>query len=159
MATVTPDPDELLERYETMRGELERLRVKARSTDLSVTVESGPGGGVVSVTLSAEALKQSPQALSASITATIRAAAGKAAEATRQVVAPFVADPELASMSASGRLPPLARPVPGRPADASVRTAADGSQPDRGDQPHGGDRADPDAEWEDDDFDRVFGRG
>jgi DNA-binding protein YbaB len=101
---VNADHEELLERYEVMRSELERLRVRASSPDLSVTVESGPGGGVVSVTLSADALRQSPEALSASITATIRAASGKAAQATRRV-ASSITDADAPALVASGRLP------------------------------------------------------
>ena len=105
MVAVSTDHEELLERYEAMRGELERLRVRANSPDLSVTVESGPGGGIISVKLSADALRQSPESLSASITATIRAASGKAAEATRQVVAPMTVDADAAVIVGSGRLP------------------------------------------------------
>lgn len=106
MAAVTTDHEELLERYEAMRSELERLRVRAYSPDLSVTVESGPGGGVISVKLSADALRQSPESLSASITATIRAASGKAAEATRQVVAPMTVEADAVVAVGGGRLPP-----------------------------------------------------
>lgn len=106
MVAVSAEQNELRERYEVMRNELERLRVRANSPDLSVTVESGPGGGVISVTLSSDALRQSPETLSATITATIRAASGKAAEATRQVVAPLVSDPEAVVSVATGRLPP-----------------------------------------------------
>ena len=105
MAAVTTEHEELLERYEAMRSELERLRVRANSPDLSVTVESGPGGGIISVKLSADALRQSPESLSASITATIRAASGKAAEATRQVVAPMTVDADAAVAVGGGRLP------------------------------------------------------
>jgi DNA-binding protein YbaB len=105
MVAVSTDHEELLERYEAMRSELERLRVRANSPDLSVTVESGPGGGIISVKLSADALRQSPESLSASITATIRAASGKAAEATRQVVAPMTVDADAAVVVGSGRLP------------------------------------------------------
>jgi DNA-binding protein YbaB len=108
MAAVTTDHEELLERYETMRSELERLRVRANSPDLSVTVESGPGGGVISVKLSADALRQSPESLSASITATIRAASCKAAEATRQVVAPIAVDADAVVAVGGGRLPATA---------------------------------------------------
>ena len=105
MVAVSTDHEELLERYEAMRSELERLRVRANSPDFSVTVESGPGGGIISVTLSADALRQSPESLSASITATIRAASGKAAVATRQVVAPMTVDADAAVVVGSGRLP------------------------------------------------------
>ena len=121
MAAVSTDQEELLERYEAMRSELERLRVRANSPDLSVTVESGPGGGVISVKLSADALRQSPESLSASITATIRAASGKAAEATRQVVAPMTVDADAAVAVGSGRLP-----VTGAPPSASAEDDEDG---------------------------------
>jgi DNA-binding protein YbaB len=110
MVAVSTDHEELLERYEAMRSELERLRVRANSPDLSVTVESGPGGGIISVKLSADALRQSPESLSASITATIRAASGKAAEATRQVVAPMTVDADAAVLVGSGRLPTTTAP-------------------------------------------------
>jgi DNA-binding protein YbaB len=120
MAAVSTDQEELLERYEAMRSELERLRVRANSPDLSVTVESGPGGGVISVKLSADALRQSPESLSASITATIRAASGKAAEATRQVVAPMTADADAVVAVGSGRLP-----VTGTPPSASAEDDED----------------------------------
>jgi DNA-binding protein YbaB len=120
MAAVSTDQEELLERYEAMRSELERLRVRANSPDLSVTVESGPGGGVISVKLSADALRQSPESLSASITATIRAASGKAAEATRQVVAPMTVDADAAAAVGSGRLP-----VTGAPPSASAEDDED----------------------------------
>jgi DNA-binding protein YbaB len=110
MVAVSTDHEELLERYEAMRSELERLRVRANSPDLSVTVESGPGGGVISVKLSADALRQSPESLSASITATIRAASGKAAEATRHVVAPMTVGADAAAAVGSGRLPTTSAP-------------------------------------------------
>jgi DNA-binding protein YbaB len=116
MVAVSTDHEELLGQYEAMRSELERLRVRANSPDLSVTVESGPGGGVISVKLSADALRQSPESLSASITATIRAASGKAAEATRHVVAPMAVDADAAVAVGSGRLPTTGSP-PGASAD------------------------------------------
>jgi DNA-binding protein YbaB len=125
MAAVNTDHEELLERYEAMRGELERLRVRANSPDLSVTVESGPGGGVISVKLSADALRQSPESLSASITATIRAASGKAAEATRQAVAPMNVDADAAVAVGSGRLPATGTPRKSSAEDAEDRDAVE----------------------------------
>ena len=125
MVAVSGERDELLERYETMRGELERLRVRANSPDLSVTVESGPGGGVISVSLSADAMRQSPETLSATITATIRAASGRAADATRQVVAPLAPDVDAVMSVAAGRLPAadLAGP-PGRGTGRGTRSSS-----------------------------------
>jgi len=125
MAAVSTDQEELLERYEAMRSELERLRVRANSPDLSVTVESGPGGGVISVKLSADALRQSPESLSASITATIRAASGKAAEATRQVVAPMTVDADAAVAVGSGRLPVTSAPPSASAEDDDDRDAVE----------------------------------
>lgn len=166
MAAVSAEHDELLERYETMRSELERLRVRANSPDLSVTVESGPGGGVISVRLSSDALRQSPESLSATITATIRAASGKAAEATRKVVAPMTADPAGAASLAAGRLPgtgsATAEPRRTHPTDPEDEVVADESSL-RGQHPSPAYRVNVEAAGGVDDLDDaeegVFDRG
>ncbi|GAA4540209.1 YbaB/EbfC family nucleoid-associated protein [Amycolatopsis samaneae] len=66
-----------------MRAELSTLEATATSPDRGVTVVAGPGGAVLDVRFTEDALRQSPQALSAALMSTLRQAVGEAAR--RQV--------------------------------------------------------------------------
>ncbi|WP_410596008.1 YbaB/EbfC family nucleoid-associated protein [Amycolatopsis sp. lyj-23] len=67
-----------------MRQELTELRASAASADGGVTVVTGPGGAVLDVRFTEAALAKGPQALSATLLATLREAVGEAAR--RQAV-------------------------------------------------------------------------
>lgn len=67
-----------------MRQELTELRAGASSPDGGVTVVTGPGGAVLDVKFTDAALAKGPQALSATLMATLREAVGEAAR--RQAV-------------------------------------------------------------------------
>lgn len=64
---------------EQMQTELAALESRAASPDGSVTVIAGPGGSVKDIRLTAEALRQEPVALSATIMTTLRQAVADAA--------------------------------------------------------------------------------
>jgi DNA-binding protein YbaB len=67
-----------------MRQQLTELRASAASADGGVTVVTGPGGAVLDVKFTEAALAKGPQALSATLLATLREAVGEAAR--RQAV-------------------------------------------------------------------------
>ncbi|WP_103350703.1 YbaB/EbfC family nucleoid-associated protein [Amycolatopsis sp. CA-128772] len=68
----------------TMQQQLTELRASAASADGDVTVVTGPGGAVLDVKFTEAALAKGPQALSATLLATLREAVGEAAR--RQAV-------------------------------------------------------------------------
>src|SRR6185369_12625713 len=67
-----------------MQQQLTELRASAASPDGGVTVVTGPGGAVLDVKFTEAALAKGPQALSATLLATLREAVGEAAR--RQAV-------------------------------------------------------------------------
>ncbi|EOD65190.1 YbaB/EbfC family nucleoid-associated protein [Amycolatopsis vancoresmycina] len=67
-----------------MQQQLTGLRASAASPDGGVTVVTGPGGAVLDVRFTEAALAKGPQALSATLLATLREAVGEAAR--RQAV-------------------------------------------------------------------------
>lgn len=78
------DVDDRFAGLGAMRQELTELRASASSPDGGVTVVTGPGGAVLEVKFTDDALANGPQALSASLMATLREAVGEAAR--RQAV-------------------------------------------------------------------------
>ncbi|WP_086849319.1 YbaB/EbfC family nucleoid-associated protein [Amycolatopsis kentuckyensis] len=78
------DADDRFAGLGTMHQQLTELRASAASADGGVTVVTGPGGAVLDVTFTEAALAKGPQALSATLLATLREAVGEAAR--RQAV-------------------------------------------------------------------------
>ena len=75
-----------------MRGELESLQVSATSPDRTVTVVAGPGGAVLDVRLTDDALRLGAQQLGASIMSTLRDAVAGAAREQAGIVQEYVGD-------------------------------------------------------------------
>ncbi len=69
-----------------MQDELTELRATATSPDKAVTVVAGPGGAVLDVTFTEDALRQSPAALSAAVMATLGQAVAAAARQQAAIV-------------------------------------------------------------------------
>lgn len=69
-----------------MQDELAELRATATSPDKAVTVVAGPGGAVLDVTFTEDALRQSPAALSAAVMATLGQAVAAAARQQAAIV-------------------------------------------------------------------------
>lgn len=84
--------DDRFEQLAGMRGELESLQVSATSPDRSVTVVAGPGGAVLDVRLTDDALRLGAQQLGASIMSTLRDAVAGAAREQASIVQEYVGD-------------------------------------------------------------------
>ncbi|MGW5747065.1 YbaB/EbfC family nucleoid-associated protein [Amycolatopsis sp. NPDC003861] len=78
------DADDRFAGLGVMQQQLTELRASAASADGGVTVVTGPGGAVLDVQFTEAALAKGPQALSATLLATLREAVGEAAR--RQAV-------------------------------------------------------------------------
>lgn len=78
--------DELLGKITTARAELDALAATATSPDATVTVVAGPGGIVRSVRFTEAALHTDAATLSATVTATIRDAVGRAGQQQLDIV-------------------------------------------------------------------------
>ncbi|RZQ64163.1 YbaB/EbfC family nucleoid-associated protein [Amycolatopsis suaedae] len=69
-----------------MQSELTTLEAQAVSPDRSVTVVAGPGGSVRDIQLTADAMRQQPQQLAATILATLHRAVADAAQQQAGIV-------------------------------------------------------------------------
>jgi DNA-binding protein YbaB len=94
-------------RYHQIRAALEKLRVRAGSTDRSVTVEMAAGGAIVDLRITERAMDKSPDALAATIMDAIRRGLAKVAERTAAEVEPLTGHRLDVTSVASGRLPSL----------------------------------------------------
>ncbi|HEV3356029.1 MAG TPA: YbaB/EbfC family nucleoid-associated protein [Pseudonocardiaceae bacterium] len=82
--------DALVERYAGMKEEITEIRAKASSSDRSVTVVAGPGGSVLDVQLTEQALRTgSGRVLSSSIMSALRIAVADAAKQQATIVARY----------------------------------------------------------------------
>ncbi|MFE0027772.1 YbaB/EbfC family nucleoid-associated protein [Amycolatopsis sp. NPDC059021] len=84
--------DDRLAGIEGMRAELGALEATAISPDRGVTVVAGPGGAVLDVRFTEEALRQSPQALSAALMSTLREAVAESARRQASIVEEHMGD-------------------------------------------------------------------
>jgi hypothetical protein len=75
-----------------MQAELTALEATAGSPDRSVTVVAGPGGPVTDIRFAADALRLSPQALSAAVMGTLRQAVAEAARTQVVIVEEHLGD-------------------------------------------------------------------
>lgn len=90
---MTQATNDLVGRYAEMKDEITQIRATATSADHTVTVMAGPGGSVLDVKLSEQALRAgSPQALASSIMSAIRLAVADAARQQAAVVQKYVGD-------------------------------------------------------------------
>lgn len=85
--------DGLLGRYGAMKDEIAAIRATASSSDRAVTVVAGPGGAVMDIKLTEQALAaSSAQALGSAIMSTLRLAVADAARQQAAVVQRYVGD-------------------------------------------------------------------
>ncbi|GAB3707694.1 hypothetical protein GCM10027598_11220 [Amycolatopsis oliviviridis] len=75
-----------------MQDELSRLEATATSPDRAVTVVAGPGGAVMDVKFTEEALRQRPEALSAAVMSTIQQAVAESARKQAAIVEEHMGD-------------------------------------------------------------------
>lgn len=94
-------------RYNEIRAALEKLRIRASSTDRTVTVEMAAGGAIVDLRISDRAMDKSPDALAKTIMDAIRRGLAKVAERTAAEVEPLTGHRLDIASVASGRLPSL----------------------------------------------------
>jgi DNA-binding protein YbaB len=109
-------------KYHEIRAALEKLRVTASSIDRSVTVELAAGGAIVDLTLTAQAMRKTPQTLAGAILEAIRVGLAEVAERTTAEVEPLTGRRVDVAAIAQGRLPALGTTAseqpPARSADA-----------------------------------------
>ncbi|KDN20738.1 YbaB/EbfC family nucleoid-associated protein [Amycolatopsis rifamycinica] len=86
------DADDRFAGLGAMRQQLTELRASAASPDGGVTVVTGPGGAVLDVRFTEAALAKGPQALSATLLATLREAVGEAARRQAVIVEESMGD-------------------------------------------------------------------
>ncbi len=84
--------DDRFEQLAGMRSELESLEVSASSPDRSVTVVAGPGGSVLDIRLTEDALRLGAQRLGATIMSTLQDALADAARQQAGIVQEYVGD-------------------------------------------------------------------
>ncbi|KZB82035.1 YbaB/EbfC family nucleoid-associated protein [Amycolatopsis regifaucium] len=75
-----------------MQDELSRLEATATSPDRSVTVVAGPGGAIMDVRFTEEALRQRPEGLSAALMSTIQQAVAESARKQATIVEEHMGD-------------------------------------------------------------------
>ncbi|MDQ3785732.1 MAG: YbaB/EbfC family nucleoid-associated protein [Actinomycetota bacterium] len=84
--------DDRFEQLAGMRSELESLEVSATSPDRSVTVVAGPGGSVLDIRLTEDAMRLGAQRLGATIMSTLQEALADAARQQAGIVQEYVGD-------------------------------------------------------------------
>lgn len=84
--------DALVERYAGMKQEISAIRATASSPDRAVTVVAGPGGAVLDVRLTDQAMRGSAQALGGSIMSALRLAVADGARQQAAIVQKYVGD-------------------------------------------------------------------
>jgi DNA-binding protein YbaB len=93
--------------YHQIREVLEKLRVRASSTDRSVSVELAAGGAIVDLKLTSQAMAKTPETLASTILEAIRSGLAEVAERTSAEVAPLTGRRVDVGAIAQGRLPSL----------------------------------------------------
>jgi DNA-binding protein YbaB len=92
-ATPKKGIDALAERYAGMKEEITAIRATASSPDRFVTVVAGPGGGVMDIQITEEALQgASARQLSSSLMSTLRIAVADGARQQAEIVQRYVGD-------------------------------------------------------------------
>lgn len=111
-------------RYHEIRAALEKLRVRASSTDRTVIVEMAAGGAIVDLRISERAMDKSPDALAKTIMDAIRRGLATVAERTAAEVEPLIGYRLDIASVASGRLPSLSEAARPDGADNAVDNVA-----------------------------------
>ncbi|MFD5246427.1 YbaB/EbfC family nucleoid-associated protein [Amycolatopsis sp. NPDC058340] len=84
--------DDRLANIGGMQDELSRIEATASSSDRSVTVTAGPGGAIMDVKFTEDALRQRPDALSAALMSTIQQAVAESARKQATIVEGHMGD-------------------------------------------------------------------
>jgi DNA-binding protein YbaB len=84
--------DALVERYAGMKEEITAIRASSSSPDHSVTVTAGPGGAVIDIKITDDAMRGSAQALGSSIMSALRLAVADGARQQAAIVQRYVGD-------------------------------------------------------------------
>ncbi|MFI7118176.1 YbaB/EbfC family nucleoid-associated protein [Amycolatopsis sp. NPDC049868] len=84
--------DDRLANVGGMQDELSRIEATASSSDRSVTVVAGPGGAIMDVKFTEDALRQRPDALSAALMSTIQQAVAESARKQATIVEEHMGD-------------------------------------------------------------------
>lgn len=87
--------DDRFEHLAGMQGELENLQVTATSPDQAVTVVTGPGGAVLDIRFTEDALRLGPEQLGGVVMSTLREAVADAARRQAGIVEEFAGGPVL----------------------------------------------------------------
>lgn len=87
--------DDRFEHLAGMQSELESLEVAVSSPDRAVTVVAGPGGSVIDIRITEDALRLGAERLSAELMATVREAVADAARRQAGIVQEFAGGPVL----------------------------------------------------------------
>jgi DNA-binding protein YbaB len=87
--------DNRFEHLAGMQSELENLEVAASSPDQAVTVVTGPGGAVLDIRLTDDALRLGAEGLSSLLMSTLREAVADAARQQAGIVEEFAGGPVL----------------------------------------------------------------
>jgi DNA-binding protein YbaB len=84
--------DSMVERYAGMKEEITAIRASSSSSDRSVTVVAGPGGAVIDIKITDDAMRGSAQALGSSIMSALRLAVADGARQQAAIVQRYVGD-------------------------------------------------------------------
>lgn len=84
--------DDRFDGVDAMQAELGQLEATATSPDRGVTVVAGPGGAVLDVRFTEDALRQTPQALSAAVMSTLAQAVAESARRQAAIVEEHLGD-------------------------------------------------------------------
>jgi DNA-binding protein YbaB len=96
---------EQIARYEHIRSILERIRVTGESTDRSVSVVLAAGGTIVDLGITPQAMRKTPETLSATIMEAIGIGLAQVAARTAAEVEPLTGHRVDIAAITSGRLP------------------------------------------------------
>lgn len=112
-------------KYNEIRDALEGVRVRAVSADRTFSIEMGPGGAVLGIDFTDDALRQTPDSLARALVATINSGMAQIAAITNEVVAPYLSsnDLDLAAIT-TGRLPAATRPPVKSDLDMEIEAAS-----------------------------------
>jgi DNA-binding protein YbaB len=84
--------DSMVERYAGMKEEIVAIRATSTSSDRAVTVTAGPGGAVIDIKITEQAMQGSAQSLGSSIMSALRLAVADGARQQAAIVQRYVGD-------------------------------------------------------------------
>lgn len=83
---------EQFDNLEALQSDVRDIEATARSSDQSVTVTAGPGGGVTDIKFTAQALKQQPDELASTVLSTLQRAVADSARQQAGLVDTYMGD-------------------------------------------------------------------